>query len=84
MRHETELGCRRQMKRAGFTFSLASNGLEAIQAIEKSDLMVLNGTESAKYDVVLVSYTVLPVLRLLTELPQMDLEMPVMLVDTSL
>ncbi|KAF8603915.1 hypothetical protein BDV93DRAFT_523067 [Ceratobasidium sp. AG-I] len=44
----------RQMKRAGFTFSLASNGLEAVQAIEKSDLMVLNGTESAKYDVVLM------------------------------
>lgn len=50
-----DLGYRRQMKRAGFTFSLASNGLEAVQAIEKSDLMVANGTESAKYDVVLVS-----------------------------
>lgn len=45
------------MKRAGFTFSLASNGLEAVQAIEKSDLMVANGTESAKYDAVLVSST---------------------------
>jgi len=41
----------RQMKRAGFTFTLASNGLEAIQAIEKVDDV---GPTLGAYDVVLM------------------------------
>lgn len=40
------------MKRAGFTFALASNGLEAVQAIEK---MEAGGSNPGMYDVVLVS-----------------------------
>ncbi|CAE6495191.1 unnamed protein product [Rhizoctonia solani] len=53
----------RQMKRAGFTYALASNGLEAIQAIDKADSQVetLTDPSSQKFDVVL-----------------MDLEMPVL------
>ncbi|KAJ1307032.1 hypothetical protein OPQ81_008011 [Rhizoctonia solani] len=53
----------RQMKRAGFTYALASNGLEAIQAIDKADSQVeaSNDSDSQKFDVVL-----------------MDLEMPVL------
>ncbi|CAE6499988.1 unnamed protein product [Rhizoctonia solani] len=53
----------RQMKRAGFTYALASNGLEAIQAIDKADsqVEVSAGPSSQKFDVVL-----------------MDLEMPVL------
>ncbi|CAE6519532.1 unnamed protein product [Rhizoctonia solani] len=39
----------RQMKRAGFTFSLASNGLEALQAIEKTQTQ-----GGQKFDVVLM------------------------------
>ncbi|KAF8602883.1 hypothetical protein BDV93DRAFT_523732 [Ceratobasidium sp. AG-I] len=41
----------RQMKRAGFTFALASNGLESIQAIEKADPA---GPNLGAYDVVLM------------------------------
>ncbi|KAG8690757.1 hypothetical protein FRC11_009316 [Ceratobasidium sp. 423] len=53
----------RQMKRAGFTYALASNGLEAIRAIGKADSQVeaSNDPDSQKFDVVL-----------------MDLEMPVL------
>ncbi|CAE6366411.1 unnamed protein product [Rhizoctonia solani] len=53
----------RQMKRAGFTYALASNGLEAIQAIDKADCQeeIQNDPSSQKFDVVL-----------------MDLEMPVL------
>ncbi|KAG8679092.1 Histidine kinase osmosensor, partial [Ceratobasidium sp. 395] len=43
-----------QMKRAGFTFALASNGLEAINAIEKADKAATSSTTSGKYDVVLM------------------------------
>ena len=38
------------MKRAGFTFLLASNGLEALQAIERTEVQ-----GGQKFDVVLVS-----------------------------
>jgi hypothetical protein len=38
------------MKRAGFTFSLASNGLEALQAVEKTETQA-----GKKFDVILVS-----------------------------
>ncbi|CAE6393946.1 unnamed protein product [Rhizoctonia solani] len=53
----------RQMKRAGFTYALASNGLEAIQAIDKVDSQVEIPDDQGfqKFDVVL-----------------MDLEMPVL------
>ncbi|KEP52556.1 putative sensory histidine kinase [Rhizoctonia solani 123E] len=53
----------RQMKRAGFTYALASNGLEAIQAIDKVDSQVEIPDDPSfqKFDVVL-----------------MDLEMPVL------
>lgn len=44
----------RQMKRAGFTYALASNGLEAVNAVEKADKGTPGGSGSAKYDVVLM------------------------------
>ncbi|KAG8686732.1 Histidine kinase osmosensor [Ceratobasidium sp. 394] len=44
----------RQMKRAGFTFSLASNGLEAVNAIERADKTVTSSLGPGKYDVVLM------------------------------
>ncbi|CCO32338.1 Hybrid signal transduction histidine kinase A [Rhizoctonia solani AG-1 IB] len=37
------------MKRAGFTFSLASNGLEALQAVEKTETQA-----GKKFDVILM------------------------------
>jgi predicted phosphodiesterase len=40
------------MKRAGFTYSLASNGLEALQAIATADAAGNSGV----YDVVLVGH----------------------------
>ncbi|KAG9124716.1 hypothetical protein FRC07_010519 [Ceratobasidium sp. 392] len=43
-----------QMKRAGFTFALASNGLEAVNAIEKVDKATASSASSTKYDVVLM------------------------------
>jgi hypothetical protein len=42
------------MKRAGFTVALASNGLEAIQAIDKVDLQNNGESGSQTFDVVLV------------------------------
>ncbi|KAH7327638.1 hypothetical protein B0J17DRAFT_722634 [Rhizoctonia solani] len=45
---------RRQMKRAGFTVALASNGLEAIQAIDKAELQGSAGPRSETFDVVLM------------------------------
>jgi hypothetical protein len=47
--------CSRQMKRAGFTFALASNGLEAVNAIDKSDKVPASSVGPGNYDVVLVS-----------------------------
>ncbi|KAH7327639.1 hypothetical protein B0J17DRAFT_772105 [Rhizoctonia solani] len=44
----------RQMKRAGFTMTLASNGLEAIQAIDKAELQDGAGPCSETFDVVLM------------------------------
>ncbi|CAE6519545.1 unnamed protein product [Rhizoctonia solani] len=44
----------RQMKRAGFTVALASNGLEAIQAIDKAELQGNAGPRSETFDVVLM------------------------------
>ncbi|CCO32341.1 hypothetical protein BN14_06400 [Rhizoctonia solani AG-1 IB] len=44
----------RQMKRAGFTVALASNGLEAIQAIDKVDLQNNGESDSQTFDVVLM------------------------------
>ncbi|QRV74353.1 protein-histidine kinase [Ceratobasidium sp. AG-Ba] len=44
----------RQMKRAGFTYALASNGLEAVNAIERADHGTPGNTSSGKYDVVLM------------------------------
>ncbi|KAF8689719.1 His Kinase A (phosphoacceptor) domain, partial [Rhizoctonia solani] len=43
----------RQMKRAGFTYALASNGLEAIQAIDKVDSQteIPNDLSTRKFDV---------------------------------
>jgi len=42
------------MKRAGFTFALASNGLEAVNAIDKSEKVPAGSAGSGKYDVVLM------------------------------
>ncbi|KAF8689718.1 His Kinase A (phosphoacceptor) domain, partial [Rhizoctonia solani] len=44
----------RQMKRAGFTVVLASNGLEAIQAIDKADLQSNSEIRAETFDVVLM------------------------------
>ncbi|CAE6499919.1 unnamed protein product [Rhizoctonia solani] len=44
----------RQMKRAGFTVALASNGLEAIQAIDKAEMQGSAGCRSDTFDVVLM------------------------------
>ncbi|CAE6344989.1 unnamed protein product [Rhizoctonia solani] len=44
----------RQMKRAGFIIALASNGLEAIQAIDKVDLQSNGESRSETFDVVLM------------------------------
>ncbi|KDN38662.1 hypothetical protein RSAG8_09337, partial [Rhizoctonia solani AG-8 WAC10335] len=44
----------RQMKRAGFTMVLASNGLEAIQAIDKAELQSGTQSRSETFDVVLM------------------------------
>ncbi|KEP52551.1 putative multi-sensor signal transduction histidine kinase [Rhizoctonia solani 123E] len=44
----------RQMKRAGFTIALASNGLEAIQAIDKVELQSGTDAGSKTFDVVLM------------------------------
>ncbi|CAE7191946.1 unnamed protein product, partial [Rhizoctonia solani] len=44
----------RQMKRAGFTIALASNGLEAIQAIDKAELQSGTESRSERFDVVLM------------------------------
>jgi hypothetical protein len=43
------------MKRAGFIISLASNGLEAIDALEKSESEGSGESSSQKFDVILVS-----------------------------
>lgn len=59
----TDYPRRRQMKRAGFTFALASNGLEAVQAIEKVDA---TGASTGVYDVVLASYMLSPASYYLT------------------
>lgn len=45
----------RQMKKAGFTTAIASNGLEAIEAIEKIQPGCDGDAASQKFDVVLVS-----------------------------
>ncbi|QRV89873.1 response regulator receiver [Ceratobasidium sp. AG-Ba] len=44
----------RQMKRAGFTYSLASNGLEAVHAIESADAAESSGLVPGMFDVVLM------------------------------
>ncbi|CUA74876.1 hypothetical protein RSOLAG22IIIB_11543 [Rhizoctonia solani] len=44
----------RQMKRAGFTTALASNGLEAVQAIDKAELQSGTEARSEPFDVVLM------------------------------
>ncbi|KAG9121848.1 hypothetical protein FRC07_002026, partial [Ceratobasidium sp. 392] len=45
---------RRQMKRAGFTYTLASNGLEALHAIEAADAAGSSGLVPGTFDVVLM------------------------------
>ncbi|KAG9107751.1 hypothetical protein FRC07_008581, partial [Ceratobasidium sp. 392] len=44
----------RQMKRAGFTYALASNGLEAVHAIEAADKAGSSGLVPRTFDVVLM------------------------------
>ncbi|KAG8690644.1 Histidine kinase osmosensor [Ceratobasidium sp. 395] len=44
----------RQMKRAGFTYSVASNGLEAVHAIETADAAGNSGLVPGSFDVVLM------------------------------
>ncbi|KAG8708524.1 hypothetical protein FRC09_001212, partial [Ceratobasidium sp. 395] len=44
----------RQMKRAGFTYSVASNGLEAVHAIETADAAGSSGLVPGSFDVVLM------------------------------
>ncbi|KAG9123835.1 hypothetical protein FRC07_013808 [Ceratobasidium sp. 392] len=44
----------RQMKRAGFTYALASNGLEAVHAIEAADAAGSSGSVPGTFDVVLM------------------------------
>ncbi|KAG9099125.1 hypothetical protein FS749_002085 [Ceratobasidium sp. UAMH 11750] len=44
----------RQMKRAGFTYSLASNGLEAVHAIEAADAAGNSGLVPGMFDAVLM------------------------------
>ncbi|KAG8743481.1 hypothetical protein FRC10_011954 [Ceratobasidium sp. 414] len=68
----------RQMKRAGFTFALASNGMEAVNAVERADKVTESGVGSGKFDVVLVGQYSSVVLSTLIPVLQMDLEMPVM------
>ncbi|KAG8766783.1 hypothetical protein FRC12_006658, partial [Ceratobasidium sp. 428] len=42
------------MKRAGFTYSVASNGLEAVHAIETADAAGNSGLVPGSFDVVLM------------------------------
>jgi hypothetical protein len=56
------------MKRAGFINSLASNGLEAIDALEKSESEGFGESSSQKFDVILVSVLLYTFIFVLTEL----------------